>query len=437
MAGVVHLGDCVQVLATLPENSVDSICTDPPYNLEFMGKAWDSFGTPGEFQAWCRGWAAECFRVLKPGGHLLAFGGARTGHRLAAGVEDAGFEIRDSIAWVYGSGFPKSMDVSKQIDKMLGAQREVIGSVAARMPQAQATGWGNAGVDTFRDSKRGTVPMELTAPASDAAKRWDGWGTALKPAMEPIIVARKPLGEKTVALNVLTYGVGALNIDASRVPTTDSLGGGGTEPENVGTRTAGWDRPWMKDESALEAAAARSRESVAKSESLGRWPANLLLDQHAAVELDRQAPDAGGAGQASGPSRTDGKGKTAAYGAQNGSPVPAPFHNDTGGASRFFPIFKYEPKAGTDERPVVEHDGKIVMHPTVKPLDLMTWLIRLVTPKGGVVCDPFAGSGTTIEACLKGGWEYIGIEKDPDYHHLINARIARFEDDWTLFEEYA
>lgn len=244
-----YLGDCIEVMKRWRDDSVPTIVTDPPYGLEFMGEEWDapwksdrrqtfdgsltdnrdspfgrarvrfgggaSYGADKRashgYQLWATEWAAELFRIGKPGAYLLSFGGTRMYHRLACAIEDAGWEIRDSISWLYGSGFPKSLDVSKAIDKAAGAEREVVAVVDARMPQAQAQGWGNQGVDTFRERK-GTVPMPTTVPSTDTASQWSGWGTALKPAWEPIIVARKPL-TGTVAANVQQHGTGALNID--------------------------------------------------------------------------------------------------------------------------------------------------------------------------------------------------------------------------------
>lgn len=418
-------GDCLDVLRELPDESVHAVVTDPPYGLEFMGKAWDSFGredaasdatagmsrtgyTDGgnrierpsflgginprckvcgksqrggspctcerpnftdergprlrAFQGWCEEWARECRRVLKPGGHLLAFGGSRTWHRLAAGIEDAGFEMRDSIAWLYGSGFPKSLDVGK------------------------------------------------------AMSDWTGWGTALKPAFEPIVVARKSLAG-TVAANVLAHGTGALNIDASRV----AWGEGGDK--SATRKAAGYSdtaRKALGNTVASESATGFTGEVVGSDSSSGRWPANVVLDESQAVELDRQAPDTGGSGRASGPSLTGATSASAAYGARNGV-ESTPFYGDRGGASRMFPTFRYEAKAPTSERPVV--DG--VAHPTVKPLDLMRWLVRLVTPKGGTVLEPFAGSGTTVEACIREGFDVIAIEREADYLPLIEKRIRK------------
>ena len=437
-------GDCLDVLATLPDASVDSVVTDPPYGLEFMGKEWDApwkasgvgrgvrvaterademtptgvghttsagpylaarvdsvrvAGLP--FQQWCELWARECLRVLKPGGHLLAFGGSRTWHRLAVAIEDAGFELRDSIAWLYGSGFPKSLDVSKAIDKAAGAEREVIGLKASNRPNVvgqrpgDSMGGGNYG------------ERVETAPATPDAERWQGWGTALKPAFEPVVVARKPL-EGTVAANVLTWGTGALNIDATRVATTDSLGGGANKGMTAETRHEGFARPWMRDDEAREAAAARSRENTARAQALGRWPANVVLDEHAAAELDRQSGES---------SSRIGKPRGAASGDGWGMTATGAEYNDQGGASRFF----YVAKAPTSERPRV---GGIA-HPTVKPLDLMRWLVRLVTPPGGTVLEPFAGSGTTAEACVLEGFQCIAIEREADYLPLITSRLDK------------
>jgi DNA modification methylase len=429
-----HHGDALAVLAGTPDGSVDAVVTDPPYALGFMGKSWDTFGkdvgrgaqarvqraaevTPtGQghatsagpylasgvdslraaglpFQQWCESWARECLRVLKPGGHLLAFGGTRTWHRLAVGVEDAGFEIRDSLAWLYGSGFPKSLDVSKAIDKAAGHWRGKAGEV-------ESANGSMTGANYERTDKGDPV----TAAAAAAA----GWGTALKPAFEPIVVGRKPL-IGTVAANFIAHGTGALNIDATRIATSDGLGAGSSTRGQI--MSGGWRRPWMDDPESVAANAARRRESVARSEALGRWPANLLLDESQAAALDQSADvTTSRIGKPRGAAPGDGWGMTAT-GAE---------YADSGGPSRFF----FVAKADSDERPRVNG----VAHPTVKPLDLMRWLVRLVTPPGGVVVDPFAGSGTTVEACILEGLHCLAIERESDYLPLIVSRIHRRRD---------
>lgn len=329
-------GDSVVELTRLEANSIDSIVCDPPYALGFMGKAWDTH-TPKGFQHWCEMWAREALRVLKPGGHLLAFGGTRTYHRLAAGIEDSGFEIRDSLHWLYGSGFPKSHNLKDD---------------------------------------------------------WQGWGTALKPAHEPIVLARKPL-VGTVAANVLQHGTGALNVDGCRVESGKISSAGGTR---------------------------RSGGIMGKSEALGgwepthsgRWPANVLLDPSAAALLDEQS------GTLKSGSRKAGTYAGLGYMGSESAAFPEVNGNE-GGASRFFPVFKYQAKATSRERPEVNG----VKHPTVKPVELMRWLVRLVTPAGGVVLDPFAGSGATVEAALLEGMRCIAIEREADYLPLIEARIER------------
>ena len=429
-------GGCLVELKRIPDASVDAVVTDPPYGIRFMGKAWDGSdistkvaerragapmpdngrnGSTGgyrsaaaeagkynlslesnrHFQEWCEAWARECLRILKPGGHLLASGSPRTWHRLAAGIEDAGFEIRDSIAWLYGSGFPKSMDVSKAIDKAAGAAREVIG---------KATN-GVKGMDAMNlaQGKRGKMYHEeatydVTAPATDAAREWNGWGTALKPAFEPIVVARKPL-IGTVAANVLEHGTGALNIDATRIHTEDALVRPSIE---------------RRDNAVLGKGLGAGRQD----EPVGRWPANVAFDESQAAALDEQSGVSKGR-----PAKSTMRGEGSGSGIPSQSGVPfvggnaTTGYEDEGGASRFF----YVAKAPKSERPVV--DG--VAHPTVKPLTLMRWLLRLVTPPGGVIVDPFAGSGTTLEAAYLEGFESIGVEMTPEYWPLIEERIAR------------
>jgi hypothetical protein len=268
---VIKRGDCVELMADMADDSIDAIVCDPPYGLKFMGKQWDSLGDGAE-QHWHELWAREALRVLKPGGHLLAFGGTRTYHWLACGIEDAGFEIRDCITWMYGSGFPKSHDVSKAIDKAAGVEREVTGVDASRAARlVNQTG----DYKTKAGWSAGSRSVDITAPATAEAQKWQGWSTALKPASEPIVVARKPL-IGTVARNVLEHGTGALNIDATRIWTADKLGGGAEKDEQSEARE-GWDRPWRNDLEAQAAHAARVRENVQRAESLGRWPANVIL----------------------------------------------------------------------------------------------------------------------------------------------------------------
>lgn len=373
----------------MPPDSIDAIVTDPPYGLGFMGKKWD--GLPPSLE-----WAEACYRVLKPGGHIVAFGGTRTWHRLAVAIEDAGFEMRDSLAWLYGSGFPKSHDVGKAIDRAAGAEREVVGmippSVGGGRSAPSHEGWQRPWMqdEDARDKTR-----QITAPATPDAVQWDGWGTALKPAFEPIVLARKPF-PGTVAANVLEHGVGAINVDACRIA-------GGARPLII-----------SKSEASTGILGDGLNGSSSGGEtSQGRWPANVVLDEHAAAWVDEQSgvlksggyPPAGGQ-----------RSHVATYGKPN-SRGEARFGASEGGASRFF----YVAKAPKRERPNV--DG--VQHPTVKPLAIMQWLIRLVTPPGGVVLDPFAGSGATIEAALIEGFDPVGIEMEADYLPLIQHRIDR------------
>jgi hypothetical protein len=383
----------------LPDESIDAIVTDPPYELGFMGKRWDSTGVAYDSATW-----REALRVLKPGGHLLAFGGTRTYHRLACAIEDAGFEVRDSITWLYGSGFPKSLDVSKAIDKAAGAVRQVVGS------KLTGTMAGQSGALNAANGWRGGQEMvPVTAPATPDAERWQGWGTALKPASEPIIVARKPFAG-TVAANVLEHGTGGINVDGCRVGTGGQLRW--AQPRDMGYH-GGTD--------------AGSVEALANA--VGRWPANVVLshaptcidvcaDGCPVAELDGQSGVSASLVRPPSANSPTGNGHT--HGVMAGIETLRG-HNDTGGASRFFPTFRYQAKAPTSERPKV--DG--VAHPCVKPLALMRWLVRLVTPAGGVVLDPFAGSGTTGEAAQLEGFDAILVERDKTYLPLIAARVER------------
>jgi site-specific DNA-methyltransferase (adenine-specific) len=421
MTFVVHHGDCREVMATLDAESVDAVVCDPPYGLSFMGKGWDH-GVPGE-EFW-----TEALRLAKPGAHLLAFGGTRTYHRLACAIEDAGWEIRDCVMWVYGSGFPKSHDVSKAIDKAAGAERP-------RVPGGQG---GNNAILGARKSGEAISGEAI----SGEAIQWSGWGTALKPAWEPIIVARKPLCG-TVAENVLTHGTGGINVDACRVGANgDKLNGG-----RVSTKKEGWDRPWKHDAKAVADCIARGTAAVEKAEQLGRWPANLIHD--GSEEVVGLFPE-----QQSGPNPRNRGGIGYHSSAQGQSMCHAPRGADSGSAARFFYCAKAS-KADRDEgcdgidekttcymatangtgRPSVTVDdtgkdrdrfsaSKRNHHPTVKPTALMRYLCRLVTPPGGAVLDPFAGSGSTGKAAVCEGFDFVGIEREAEYVEIARARIA-------------
>jgi site-specific DNA-methyltransferase (adenine-specific) len=377
MTHTLHHGDCLDVLRTMADASVDAIVTDPPYGLAFMGKRWD-YDVPS-VEIW-----AECLRVLKPGGHLLAFAGTRTQHRMAVRIEDAGFEIRDMIAWVYGSGFPKSMDVSKAIDKAAGAEREVVGSYKG------ASNIGKGSTNSYITTEPGkATDVSITAPATPEAQQWAGWGTALKPALEPITMARKPL-TGTVAANVLEHGTGAINVDGCRVGTDDHIENHGRKPT-----ANGWDPRMSGGQS----------QGQTEGQRLGRWPANLIHDgSDEVLELFPQTASGRSGGKA---------GWQDQYVGGTYKPIERTGYDDAGGsAARFF----YTAKASAAER-------QGVTHPTVKPLDLMAYLCRLVTPPGGIVLDPFMGSGTTIKAAVSEGFQAVGIERDPAYFAMAQQRM--------------
>ena len=426
---VVHLGSCLDVLPTLADNSVDSVVTDPPYELGFMGKKWDSSGIAFNSDVW-----VECLRVLKPGGHLLAFGGSRTWHRIAVAIEDAGFEVRDSIAWLYGSGFPKSLDISKAIDKAAGAEREVVGEklgpngqpysqMRRSLPGNSADGWQRPWMHD--ETVRMAVNME-TAPATPEAQKWSGWGTALKPAFEPIVVARKPV-EGTVAANVLEWGVGGLNIDGSRIPHDSSV--------NLETIQS------QSSHNPIQFGGAKPGDVVQMYKPGGRWPANVILDEYTAQLVDEQS----GISKSTG-GRIGKKDKSNVdFGLSGKYEKGDPGFGDVGGASRFFYVAKANKRdrnEGLEELSEQRHadrnksDGvggnnprnrtnvpKKNFHPTVKPTTLMRYLVKLVTPPGGIVLDPFTGSGSTGKAAILEGFQFIGVELTEDYLPIIEGRL--------------
>ncbi|MEL4885700.1 site-specific DNA-methyltransferase [Pectobacterium betavasculorum] len=438
-----HHGDCLYVLRGMPDNSVDSIVTDPPYGLRFMSKKWD-YDVP-DVEIW-----AECLRVLKPGGHLLAFAGTRTQHRMAVRIEDAGFEIRDMIAWVYGSGFPKSTDIAKSIDAGRGASsREFTdwlrstgitrAQIDAATQSSMSSHWLSAGSQSavptpekfnllrpmlppvpeqiehiiarrnnltnerlvvglgYRIRRESTVQIAgcsdgecaITNSFTDEAREWEGWGTALKPALEPITVARKPF-KGTVAANVLVHGTGALNIDACRIATDENLNGGayaknGRQSISDSLRQCG----------GMNVIGASAGEYVQPE---GRWPANLIHD--GSDEVVQQFPKSSSrffyAAKASRSDRDSGLGD---------------FHSQFSGVGA---------PRDNGRSPAARKNN----HPTVKPTDLMRYLCRLVTPPGGVVLDPFMGSGSTGKAAVMEGFNFIGIEREAEYIEIARARIA-------------
>jgi DNA modification methylase len=494
-------GDCRDVLAVLPDNSVDSIVTDPPYELGFMGKSWDASGIAYDSDVW-----GQCLRVLKPGGHLLAFGGTRTWHRLAVAVEDAGFEVRDSIAWMYGSGFPKSLDVSKAIDKGQGVNRdrqlqftawmrstgitaeqinEATGTAMAshylteksqpaiatadlfdklrpylpEVPEAierlvaERTGiewtaykqrevigqkaWSNSANHFVPgENHKARVNLDETAPATLEAEKWQGWGTALKPAFEPIVVARKPLSG-TVAETVLEWGTGGLNIDGSRI--------------------AGGERPLILSNNEKSANAFGDGLNGSKhggTFTQGRWPANVILDEVTAGLLDEQSGNVKGQ---VGMTKTKGGHRFI----EGDTETVQKFDygkTDSGGASRFFycsKASKRDRNEGLEDLEAQRHADRVTddgvggdnprnrsnqakqnFHPTVKPTALMRYLVKLVTPPGGTVLDPFTGSGSTGKAAILEGFDFVGVELTDDYLPIIEGRLKwalENQDEGTLF----
>lgn len=410
---VLH-AECLEMLRKLPDNSIDSIVTDPPYGLSnttpkhvleamtawiggdrefipatsggFMGKSWDNFVPPPA--VW-----DEALRVLKPGGHLLCFAGTRTQDLMGMSIRLAGFDIRDSIAWMYGSGFPKGQDIGKVIDKAAGATREVVG------PSRRHAGSTKDHGAVSDLSRFGTSGDMETAPATEEAKQWTGWNNALKPAFEPIIMAQKPF-KGALFRNVMEQGVGALNIDATRIPG---------EPIELHIRTSN-----------VTTASSMSGESTGSTgtgeySTAGRYPANVILDESQAAALDEQSGYQKD-GVATNRNRA-GEKPNAIYGGGWNNLTADEGYGGGGGASRFF----YCAKTPKKERPMVEGKG----HPTVKPLALMRYLVKLVTPPNGLILEPFAGSGSTVEAALLEGFRVIASEREEEYLPLIVQRIER------------
>ena len=398
----------LETMARLEDNSVDAIVTDPPYGLGrepdpvamltawldhgylevkgkgFMGKEWDAFVPQPRF------WK-EAYRVLKPGGHVLSFFGTRTYDWGVMAMRLAGFEVRDQLAWCFGSGFPKSHDISKAIDRAAGAEREVVGV----HPDVEKYSLGGQNADSkFFAGVKGAAKegRVLTAPATPEAQQWAGWGSALKPAMEPVVLARKPLAEKNLAANVLAWGTGGINVDGCRVETGES-----TVRDN--NKTIGGNGIYQG-----------GRAYVTGSTS-GRWPANLVHDGSPEVLAGMPETSSGAM-----------KREVSAYDGEsmflNGRSGPSNQHGDSGSAARFF----YCAKADGLERSYGLPKGKKNRHPTVKPLDLMRWLVRLITPPGGIVYDPYSGSGTTFAACMEEGFQFIGSELDPEHAEVGNIR---------------
>lgn len=375
--------------------------------------------------------------MLKPGGHLLAFGGTRTHHRLTCALEDAGFEIRDELCWLYASGFPKSLDVSKAIDKAAGMERRVVGTginYDAKCRHAAAHVTSNSA--TYISAPRGPL---ITEPATDAAKQWEGFGTGLKPAHEPIVLARKPIGEKNVTANVLRWGTGALNIDGCRIEVP---GGWKTERGETWLRSgnptgaAGYDA-WQGPRVPTGSCADRVTDK-------GRWPANLILDEEAGELLDRQS---GQRNAGHFPRNRPGLGSHGIYGESKPYQQEERFLHDSGGASRFFfcakaskaereaglegmdlhPFQTNQPYGeGADARTEGNKKGNRNNQPTVKPIALMRYLCRLITPPGGLILDPFLGSGTTAIAAILEGFRWTGCEKDEHYADIARCRTAHW-----------
>jgi site-specific DNA-methyltransferase (adenine-specific) len=465
-----RLGDCLEVLKTLEDNSVDSIVTDPPYHLTSItkrfgkeGSAPAQYGTDGAFARASKGFMGkewdggdiafrtdvwkECYRVLKPGGHLLSFGGSRTYHRMAVAIEDAGFEVRDQIMWVYGSGFPKSHNIGKAIDKIQGNEREIGKSKGTFVSSGGQLNGENTRTERFESKGNGD---------------WEGWGSSLKPAHEPICMARKPLSEKSIAENVLKHGTGGINIDDCRIPFDMTDTNPATNP--LYRQENNYKMPEAGQESNGAVSFTSSKNEISQE---GRFPANIMFDEEAGKILDEQSGVS--KSQKRKPEYNKPTEHTNTYTPKASDYRDDNTYDDKGGASRFFycpKVSKKERNEGMEHEVGVFHqrprreDGTIIYkethpeewkeamdklprkdktskaaaeeklqgkkgntHPTVKPIALMEYLIKLVTPKGGVVLEPFMGSGSTGIAAKNLGMSFIGIEKEEEYFEIAKQRI--------------
>jgi hypothetical protein len=444
------LGDNIESLRKLPDNSIDSVVTDPPYGLSFMNKKWDHDVPSIEF--WC-----EVYRVLKPGGHILSFGGTRTYHRMVVNIEDAGFEIRDQIMWLYGSGFPKSHNIGKAVDKLQGNDREVVGE----MKGAGSTGTTYISGQEHHDGLDKGV-FKSSYIGTKGQSPYEGWGTALKPANEPICVARKPLSEKSVAENVLRWGTGGINIDGCRIE--------GIDPSNAKRIGKEYTSEATNEGEVFDTL---NKTAIVGGSLEGRFPANIILEcicdevikgekgEVKTTNRIRKGEAAGGLDinenrkavegidnyndkgdihtnpmcpcrlmdEQSGLSKTNHKGNrtdkgvvTGVIGFGRGTEVA---RCDSGGASRFFyqaKVSKAERNMGLDSFVINKNT-----HPTIKPVSLMAYLCRLVTPPNGIVLDPFMGSGSTGIAAQLEGFRFCGMEMDKDYFKIAESRIENYE----------
>ena len=427
-------GDCLEKLKELGDNSIDSIVSDPPYELGFMGKSWDNTGIAYNVEMW-----KECLRVLKPGGYLLSFGGSRTYHRMTCAIEDAGFEIRDMIEWIYGQGFPKSHNVGKAYDKLMGNNREVVGIDKTTAPDLRDVGAmskESCGIDKLSFGQNPRPAERKQNEITKGTSEYEGWGSALKPAHEPICMARKPLSEKTIVQNVIKWGTGAINIDGCRVEV------GKDDPNHCAPSVP------YKNGIALPTGNSKGRP-VENLNMLGRFPANFLHD--GSPEVTSLFPETKSGKMGSQHTRhTDGS-PNGIYGKFDINHPLSETYGDSGSAARFFYCAKASKSErnngldGFEEKQTVggggmnntEDDvcgkyGSIKAksknsHPTIKPIKLMRYLCRLVTPKGGTVLDPFMGSGSTGISAKLENFDFIGIELDKEYCKIAEARINNFK----------